>query len=116
MKSNPTIKIENLNVQENFSEPEILKDYSRRDYRTVWQEPRAEFENRFEGRIISAMLPAKLGWFIDLGAGYGRLYPHYARQGRKVVLVDYAPNLLDIAQKQYGTQKDTFFIAANAYH
>lgn len=110
----PTINDSKLH--ENFGESEILKDYSGRDYRTVWQEPRADFENRFEGKIIAQMMPAKLGWFIDVGAGYGRIYPQYARQGRKVVLVDYATNLLDIAAKEYGAKKDTFFIAANAYH
>jgi ubiquinone/menaquinone biosynthesis C-methylase UbiE len=116
MNGNPKPEISDLNWQENFSEPEVLKDYSERDYRTVWQEPRAKFENRFEGKIIAQMMPAKPGWFIDVGAGYGRLYPQYARPGRKVVLVDYATNLLDMAEKEYGTKKDIFFIAANAYH
>jgi SAM-dependent methyltransferase len=116
MNRNPKPEIRDLNLKENFSEPEVLKDYSGRDYRTVWQEPRAKFEDRFEGKIIAQMMPAKLGWFIDVGAGYGRVYPQYARQGRKVVLVDYATNLLDMAEKEYGMNKDIFFIAANAYH
>jgi ubiquinone/menaquinone biosynthesis C-methylase UbiE len=116
MNGNPKPEISDLNWQENFTEPEILKDYSGRDYRTVWREPRAEFEDRFEAKIIAQMMPAKLGWFIDLGAGYGRVYPYYARQGRKVVLVDYATNLLEMAAKEYGMNKDIFFIAANAYH
>jgi ubiquinone/menaquinone biosynthesis C-methylase UbiE len=102
--------------EEEFAESEVIKDYTERDYRTVWQKPRAKFENRFEGQIIAQMMPAKLGWFIDLGGGYGRLYPQYAREGRKVVLVDYATNLLHMAEKEYGSKKDIFFIAANAYH
>ena len=116
MNGNLKLKMSDLNLQENFGELEVLKDYSGRDYRTVWQEPRANFENRFEEKIIGEMMPAKLGWFIDVGAGYGRIYPQYAREDRRVVLVDYATNLLDMAEKQYGTKKDVFFIAANAYH
>ena len=116
MNTNPKPKISDLNLKENFSESEVLKDYTERDYRTVWQKPRAKFEDRFQGKIVAQMMPAKLGWFVDIGGGYGRLYPEYAREGRKVVLVDYATNLLDMAEKEYRMKKDIFFIAANAYH
>jgi ubiquinone/menaquinone biosynthesis C-methylase UbiE len=116
MTSNPKPMTSDSNLKENFSESEVLKDYTERDYRTVWQKPRAKFENRFEGKIIGQMMPTKPGWFIDVGGGYGRLYPQYGREGRKVVLVDYATNLLDMAEKEYGMKKDIFFIAANAYH
>src|SRR5205085_6553252 len=54
-------------------------------------------------------------WFVDVGAGYGRLYPLYARPDRRVVLVDYAVNLLEVAAEKLG-DADVAFVAANAYH
>ncbi len=70
----------------------------------------------FENQLAQRLLSPDPGWFIDLGAGYGRLYPLYARPGRKVVLVDYAPNLIAQAAHSLGDQSDVSFIVANAYH
>ncbi len=94
---------------------DVIKDYSGRDYRTVWHGPRAAFEDRFEGKFIAEMLPHDGGWFVDVGAGYGRLYPLYAAEGRKVVMVDYAVNLLEEAARTLGAEHDVEFVAANAY-
>lgn len=99
-----------------FFSSEVIKDYTERDYRTVWQKPRAQFEDRFEGRIMDRMMPGDPGWFIDLGGGYGRLYERSVRPGRKVVLVDYADNLLAMAEERYGDRPDLFYVAADAYH
>ncbi len=95
---------------------EVIKDYSGRDYRTVWRGPRAAFEDRFERKLIEKMLPSDPGWFVDVGAGYGRLYPLYAAEGRKVVMVDYAMNLLEEAARSLGARSDVSFVAASAYH
>lgn len=100
----------------NESKVEKINDYNGRDYRTVWEHPRAAFENRFEGGLIRRLLTRKPGWFIDVGGGYGRVYPDYKMVGRKVVLVDYALNLLEMADKKYSDDKDLYFVAANAYH
>jgi len=94
---------------------EVVKDYSGRDYRTVWHGPRAAFEDRFERKLIEEMLPGERGWFVDVGAGYGRLHPLYAAEGRKVVMVDYALSLLEEAARTLGGRGDVFFVAANAY-
>ncbi len=95
---------------------EVIKDYNGRDYRTVWQKPHAAFEDRFEGGLTKRLLTDAPGWFIDIGAGYGRVYPLYKRVGRKSVLVDFAMNLLDMATESYGKDGDVYFVAANAYH
>jgi len=95
---------------------ETINDYNGRDYRTVWKHPRAVFEDKFEGGITRSLLTEKPGWFIDIGAGYGRVYPLFKKQGRKVVLLDYAMNLLEMAAKEYGDDEDVYFVAANAYH
>jgi SAM-dependent methyltransferase len=95
---------------------EVIKDYTGRDYRTVWHGPRAAFDDRFEGRLIRELLPSEPGWFVDVGAGYGRLYPVYARPDRRVVLVDYAVNLLEAAAESHAAKDGVYFVAANAYH
>jgi SAM-dependent methyltransferase len=95
---------------------EVIKDYSETDYRTVWTKPDAIFSGRFENQLARRLLSPEPGWFIDLGAGYGRLYPLYARPGRKVVLVDYAPNLIAEAARSLGDKTDVSFVVANAYH
>jgi SAM-dependent methyltransferase len=94
---------------------EPIADYSRRDYHTVWQGPKAEFEDRFERKLIEQMVPRSPGWFMDLGAGYGRVYPFYARPGRKVILVDYAVEQLEVAAESLQFD-DVYLVAANAYH
>jgi SAM-dependent methyltransferase len=95
---------------------EHIEDYNQRDYSTVWQGPRAQFEGVLENEIIRQMVPAAAGWFVDLGAGYGRLYPLYAREGRRTVMVDYAMNLLQSAAESYRGDPSISFVAANAYH
>ena len=96
---------------------EVIKDYNERDYRTVWAHgARSDFEDQFETALLERLLSSDPGWLIDLGAGYGRLYPIYARPDRAVVMVDYAVNLLEIAAETYGDQPNVHFIAANAYH
>ncbi len=66
--------------------------------------------------MIRELLPSEPGWFVDLGAGYGRLYPLYARPDRRVVLVDYAVNLLEVAAESHADDEGVYFVAANAYH
>jgi len=95
---------------------EVIHDYNGRDYRTVWEHPRAMFEDRFETKLTKKLVTHAPGWFIDVGAGYGRVYPVYKRKDRKVVLVDYAMNLMEIAVETYGTDENVFFVVANGYH
>jgi ubiquinone/menaquinone biosynthesis C-methylase UbiE len=96
---------------------EVIKDYNGRDYRTVWSHgARADFEDQFETELIRRLLSPEPGWLIDVGAGYGRLYPVVARPGRTIVMVDYALNLLEIAAATYRDRDDVHFVAANAYH
>jgi SAM-dependent methyltransferase len=95
---------------------ERIKDYNETDYSTVWQGAEAAFSGRFESALAERLLSDAPGWFMDLGAGYGRLYPLYARPGRKVVMVDYAANLLEGAAAAYRGEPDVHFVAANAYH
>lgn len=101
---------------ENRKEAELINDYNGRDYRTVWENPRALLESKFEDGIVKNLLSEQPGWFIDIGAGYGRQYPIYKKPGRKVILLDYALNLLELAAGKFSNDDNVYFIAANAYH
>jgi len=95
---------------------EVIKDYNGRDYRTVWQHPRAKFEDEIETGVTKRLLSEDKGWFIDIGGGYGRLYPVLKKEGRNIVFADFAMNLLEIAEKDIGANSDVFLVAANAYY
>lgn len=95
---------------------EVIHDYNGRDYRTVWQHPRSMFEDHFETKLTKKFVTNLPGWFVDIGAGYGRVYPVYRQPNRKVVLVDYAMNLMEMAVESYGEEKDLYFVVANGYH
>jgi SAM-dependent methyltransferase len=95
---------------------ETIKDYNGRDYRTVWQHPRAKFEDEIETGVTKRLLSQDNGWFIDIGGGYGRLYPVLKKEGRNIVFADFAMNLLEIAEKDIGNNPDVKLVAANAYY
>lgn len=95
---------------------EVIKDYNGRDYRTVWQHPRAKFEDEIETGVTKRLLSDEKGWFIDIGGGYGRSYPVLKKDGRNIVFADFAMNLLEIAEKEIGENKDVYLVAANAYY
>ncbi len=95
---------------------EVIKDYNGRDYRTVWQHPRAKFEDEIETGVTKRLLSEDKGWFIDIGGGYGRLYPVLRKEGRNIVFADFAMNLLEIADKDIGENTDVHLVAANAYY
>jgi ubiquinone/menaquinone biosynthesis C-methylase UbiE len=104
--------IDESNVE---SQSPVIRDYSERDYRRNWQKPSGEFAHRFERGVIQSLLPDAAGWWVDVGAGYGRVLPLYRRPDRKIVLVDYAINLLEMAAAQ-NPDPNIHLVAANAYH
>lgn len=91
-----------------------IVDYNQSDYREFWKGPNKVLLDRAERLIIMNLLSENQGWFIDLGAGFGRLLPLYNCPERRVVMVDYALNLLEIAAQKH-TEGHIHFIAANAY-
>lgn len=93
----------------------VVRDYGERDYRESWEGAAGAFEHRFEESVMRRLLPDQRGWWIEVGAGYGRLVPLYEGDDRKIVLVDYSMNLLEEAA-QSNDGNDVFFVAANAYN
>ena len=92
-----------------------IRDYSHEDYREFWDTASNKVLDKIEKIIIQKYLPYSKGWFIDLGCGFGRLLPVYLNDDRRIVLVDYAINNLEIASKIHSNKK-IFYILANAYN
>ena len=98
-----------------FDQSSDIADYNEGDFRAYWSGRSKELLHRSECHILDSLLPASSGWFVDIGAGFGRLAPKYATPGRKVVLIDYAANHLEMAAQEFG-DSDFAYVAANAYH
>ncbi len=84
-------------------QPHKIVDYDSNDYdyRTFWVG--RDYEQRSEAAVLNRCV-RRLGhaeWLIDLGAGYGRNYPHYRAVAHNVALVDYSTNNLETAAGLY---------------
>jgi ubiquinone/menaquinone biosynthesis C-methylase UbiE len=93
----------------------IIRDYNCDDYREFWKGEAKRFLHEFEVNILQKLRSRQPGWFIDVGSGYGRMVPVCLRPHRKIVLVDYAINHLEMAAATY-LDENIFFVAANAYY
>jgi ubiquinone/menaquinone biosynthesis C-methylase UbiE len=92
-----------------------LRDYRNEDYRDFWRGDRKALLHGMEAAVVSELAPQEAGWFFDVGAGHGRLLPLYAREDRRIVLVDYAMNLLQTAKKS-NDRDNIHCVVADAYH
>jgi len=96
-------------------ETATIRDYNQVDYSQFWTGFSKSLFDKKEQRIVQKLIPSTPGWFVDLGCGYGRFLPAYVNSNRKIVLVDYALNLLEEAANKY-SQENIYFIAADVYH
>ena len=93
-------------------------DYKGFDYKAeFWDNANRDYENLLEQTLVRELV-AKYGVsngdLIDLGCGFGRLFPAYeAAQGR-MILFDYAQNLLDQAKATIQDPR-VRFVQGNAY-
>ena len=78
------------------------------------------YEDLAERLAISRMIPRSGYWFLDLGAGYGRLADLYINRFDNVIICDYSIENLKKAQQKIGASQtlntNIYYIAANAYH
>ena len=78
------------------------------------------YEDLAERLAISRMIPRSGFWFLDLGAGYGRLSDLYVNRFDNIVICDYSLENLQKARIQIGSNQTInsriYYIAANAYH
>jgi ubiquinone/menaquinone biosynthesis C-methylase UbiE len=102
-------------------EEQIIVDYEGRDYRDFWEGSRKKsrnYEDISERFLIQKLLPPKGDWFIDIGAGYGRLSDLYINRFSNVVIADYAISLLKEAKdnQKNDRHQSVYYIASNVYH
>jgi ubiquinone/menaquinone biosynthesis C-methylase UbiE len=102
-------------------EEQIIVDYEGRDYRDFWEgshKKSRSYEDTSERFLIERFLPPKGGWFIDIGAGYGRLSDLYVHRFSNVVIADYAVSLLKEAKDNLKNNRheSVYYIASNVYH
>lgn len=95
-----------------------LSDYTGYDYRKdFWQRSDRRYEDLLEretvARFLDRYMPDK-GSLMDLGCGFGRLTPVYAQRASRIVLFDYAQNLLDQAKETWGAQAHFQFVQGDA--
>ena len=90
-------------------------DYNGDDYRGYWHGAGRRIVNRIETDVVARLCRPSSGWFVDLGCGYGRLFPCYASKAEHFVLVDYALNNLRLAAARTRHCANVHFVAADAY-
>ncbi|HRD02751.1 MAG TPA: methyltransferase domain-containing protein [Candidatus Saccharicenans sp.] len=70
------------------------------DYEAFWDDPAQIRQDRLEKHLISRLLPLSGHRIIDVGCGYGRLYPCYKDRFSTVILFDGSVQLLKKARSQ----------------
>ncbi len=82
-----------------------------------WEKVDRRYEHAIETATLKKLLekipPIKK--LIDIGCGFGRLYPVYQHKAEKIILFDYCQELLDSAKNTIGNKKNIEFIQGNAY-
>lgn len=80
-------------------------DYQGTDYqKEFWQGADRRYEDAAERLVLDRLLPKQGDSIVDLGAGFGRLTPVYAPRFQRVVVFDYAQDLLDQARRELPAQ------------
>lgn len=96
-----------------------ISDYTHYQYREeYWEKTDRRYENAIEHVTLQKFLqkiPSPISSLLDLGCGFGRLFPAYQDYADEFILFDYSQELLDDAQKRIQTSKKIQFIQGNAY-
>lgn len=83
-------------------------------YRDAFWSSRA-YEDMCDRMALRALLPARGGQLLDLGAGFGRLSDEYGAFGH-VTLVDASPAMIGAARERIGTDPRFSIVQADATH
>jgi SAM-dependent methyltransferase len=91
-------------------------DYENSRYRQeFWEGQGREYEDLVERIALGALLPPVGDTLVEIGAGYGRLYPLYEGY-KRVVLVDYARTQLEEAQRYLPDPQRYTLVATDVYN
>lgn len=94
--------------------PNEFDIYEDVDYQLYWQSAARQRLGELEKAILQELLPAHGRAVIDLGCGYGRLFPCYADRFEHIVLFDGSETLLRQALRTYGEK--AFYVLGDITH
>ncbi len=91
-------------------------DYSDHDYeQEFWKDTGREYEDAADKMAVLKLLPWRGEIMLELGAGFGRLAEVYKHRLGKIILFDYAQNLLDKAKWHFGEDAKFTFQQGSVY-
>ena len=93
-------------------------DYSHYNYKKeYWQNIDRRYEQLIETRTLQKLLKLipNVNTLMDLGCGFGRLFPCYEHKAENFILADYCKDLLKEARETIKSNKHILFLNANAY-
>ncbi|MBQ9020271.1 class I SAM-dependent methyltransferase [Candidatus Saccharibacteria bacterium] len=81
----------------------IVSDYNGYDYKKIfWEDADREYEDQADRLAIRRLLPKKMGTFVDVAGGYGRLAKEYLGRARECTIFDYSKTELAQAKAEFG--------------
>ncbi len=84
------------------------------DYVDFWKGTAKSKLDILEQAIINDLLPRSGKCFLDLGCGYGRLFPIYSDRFEKIIMLDGSMTYLQ--QAKANTDRKAILVAGNVYH
>lgn len=115
VKTNSKTTVKNVKKSPKISESspsakqdEVVSDYNGYDYKKIfWEDADRAYEDQADRMAIRRLLPKKMGRFVDIAGGYGRLADEYLPRAKKATLFDYSKTELAQAREIYGDKLKT---------
>lgn len=96
-----------------------ISDYSGYDYKQeFWVKSNRHYEDACEKATVRRLLkriPGPINHLVDIGCGFGRLFPAYHDLAKAFTLTDYAQELLTQAKSTIQTSAPIQFVQADIY-
>lgn len=88
--------------------PKVISDYNGYDYKKIfWENADRKYEDAADRMAIRRLLPNRMGNFVDIAGGYGRLADEYLPRATVATLFDYSKTELAQAKELYGNKLKT---------
>ncbi|MDO4978897.1 MAG: class I SAM-dependent methyltransferase [Candidatus Saccharibacteria bacterium] len=86
----------------------VVSDYNGYDYKKIfWEDVDREYEDLADRMAIRRLLPTKMGRFVDVAGGYGRLAKEYLGRAKEAIIFDYSETELKQAREEFGKKIKT---------
>lgn len=64
-------------------------------------------------KVLLKMIPQNTEVLVDLGCGIGRLFPEYSKKAKKIIGVDFSPNMLSLAKSYNSSNSKIKLLQSN---